>query len=232
MPFLRFSRDKRGYESTYLLHTFRSEGGSKPRLLYWFRTPPSLRVGRYPFDEEAIRSIEASNPNLSFDWSKMLKVRPVSVPTKNTVKKRISVGDRDRSSASAGKDASDLKPVGKTMSLDLEQEEQRPNIVLAEEEESTESVDAEWRHPVAVLMGDEMLARLRGRHTEIQVRIAEKWNDLKERDSINARAENLNPDSWRTLEDAVRGIEKFEAEAREIKNLLGRRPPRGRREHA
>ena len=232
MPYLRFSRDKRGYESTYLLHTFRSEGGSKPRLLYWFRTPPSLRVGRYPFDGEAIKSIEASNPNLSFDWSKMLKVRPVSVPTKNTVKMRISVGDRDRSSALAGKDASGLKSVGKTMSLDLEEEEQRPNIVLAEEEESTESVDDEWRHPVAVLMGDEMLARLRGRYTEIQVRIAEKWNDLKERDSINTRAENLNPDSWRTLEDAVRGIEKFETEAREIKNLLGRRPPRGRREHA
>jgi len=232
MPYLRFSRDKHGYESTYLLHTFRSEGGSKPRLLYWFRTPPSLRVGRYPFDEEAIRSIEASNPNLSFDWSKMLKVRPVSVPNKNVVKKRKSAGNKNRSSSEGNKDVLDLKPARQTMSLDLEQEDQRPNVVPAEEEESTESVDDEWRHPVSVLMGDEMLARLRGRYTEIQVRIAEKWSDLAKRDSIKARAENLNPDSWRTFEDAVRGIERFEAEAQEIKNLLGRRPPRVRRERS
>jgi hypothetical protein len=166
----------------------------------------------------------------------MLKVRPVPVPNKNVVKKRKSVGktgNKSRSGAEENKDALNIQPAEKTISLDFEQEEQLPSIVSAEEEEeSTENVDDEWRHPVAVLMGDEMLARLRGRYTEIRVRIAEKWNDLEERDSISARAENLNPDSWRTLEDAVRGIEKFEAEAHEVKSLLGRRPPRMRRERS
>ena len=75
MPYLRFSRDKRGYENTYVLHTFRGNRGPEPRLLYWFRTPPGARVGRHPLDEEAIRALEASNPGLDFDWSEMLKVR-------------------------------------------------------------------------------------------------------------------------------------------------------------
>ena len=75
MPYLRFSRDKRGYEHTYVLHTFRRDGRSHPRLLYWFRTPPNVKVGRVPLDADAIRAIEASNPDLSFDWTKTLKVK-------------------------------------------------------------------------------------------------------------------------------------------------------------
>ena len=80
MPYLRFSRNRRGYEHTYVLHTFRREGDSKPRLLYWFRTPPGVRVGRHPLDEQAIRAIEENNPSLAFDWGRMLKVQPPPQP--------------------------------------------------------------------------------------------------------------------------------------------------------
>ena len=76
MPFLRFARDARGYENTYVLHGFRGGERAGPRLLYWFRTPPNVRVGRLPLDETAIRAIEESNPELTFDWTKMLRVKP------------------------------------------------------------------------------------------------------------------------------------------------------------
>ena len=79
MPYLRFSRDQRGYENTYVLHTYRRDGRTLPRLLYWFRTPPSLKVGRHALDADAIRAIEESNPDLAFDWTKMLKVRPATI---------------------------------------------------------------------------------------------------------------------------------------------------------
>ena len=74
MPYLRFSRDERGYEHTYLLHGLRT--GSRPRLLYWFRTPPNVGIGRSPLDEEAIRAIEDANADLKFDWARMLRVKP------------------------------------------------------------------------------------------------------------------------------------------------------------
>jgi hypothetical protein len=73
LPFLRFVRDKRGYENTYLVHTYRSRGKTRPRILYWFRTPPNVRVGRAALDEEAIRAVEENNPDLSFDWTKILQ---------------------------------------------------------------------------------------------------------------------------------------------------------------
>lgn len=69
MPFLRFSRDKRGYEHVYLVHAVNRRGKpSRPRILYWYRSPPGVKVGRRPFDEEIQRMLEAQNPGVSFDW--------------------------------------------------------------------------------------------------------------------------------------------------------------------
>jgi hypothetical protein len=43
------------------------------RVLYFFRTPPSVRVGREPIDAEAIRLLEQHNPDIAFDWAKLIK---------------------------------------------------------------------------------------------------------------------------------------------------------------
>ena len=75
MPYLRFSRDKKGFENTYVLHSGRTRGKSSPQMLYLFRTPPNIRVGRHPLDAEAIRAVEEHNPAVTFDWKKMLKVK-------------------------------------------------------------------------------------------------------------------------------------------------------------
>lgn len=80
MPYLKFSRDRRGYESTYLLHASRRQGGERPRLLYWFRTPPHVKVGRAAFDEDAIRALEENHPDLTFDWKHILQARPPAAP--------------------------------------------------------------------------------------------------------------------------------------------------------
>jgi hypothetical protein len=69
---VRFSRDKRGYEHVYLVQESTQRGRpSAPRVLYWFRTPPGVKVGREPFDEATRRALEAQNPGLVFDWKKI-----------------------------------------------------------------------------------------------------------------------------------------------------------------
>ena len=81
MPSVRFSRDKRGYEHTYLVHE--SGGRGRPgrmRVLYWFRTPPGIKVGRQPFDDEARRQIEARNPGVAFDWETIASTPMPPVP--------------------------------------------------------------------------------------------------------------------------------------------------------
>lgn len=69
MPAVRFSRDKRGYEYVYLTHTPTRRGKpGRAQVLYWYRTPPGVRIGRKPFSEDVQRMLEAQNPGVSFDW--------------------------------------------------------------------------------------------------------------------------------------------------------------------
>lgn len=74
MPAVRFSRDKRGYEYVYLVHTPTRRGKpGRTRVLYWYRTPPGVRIGRQPFDEEVQRTLEQQNPGVAFDWPAIIK---------------------------------------------------------------------------------------------------------------------------------------------------------------
>ena len=103
MPFLRFSRDKRGYANTYLCHSFRKDGIVRMRVLYWFRTPPDIAVGRPALDAAAIRDIEASNPDLTFDWEEILKAKPSPAPPDRGGQDRMERRSRRRGrGASAG----------------------------------------------------------------------------------------------------------------------------------
>jgi hypothetical protein len=74
MAFLRFTRDKRGYEHFSLVEPITNRRGKvRQRVLYWFRSPPDVRVGRQPFDEGVRRALEAQNPDVTFDWRSILE---------------------------------------------------------------------------------------------------------------------------------------------------------------
>lgn len=232
MPYLRFSRDKRGYENTYVLHTFRGKRGPEPRLLYWFRTPPGARVGRHPLDEEAIRAIEAGNPGLEFDWGEMLKVKPPPRPPEHRRGKPRPAKKKPPESAPIGKQVSSEEPAVPTAAPDeiAAAADAEVSTATDAEEATVPSVDVEddrgdvpdgpWEHPVAELMGEDMLARLRARYAEVEARIAGRELDPGVRDAALARAGPLDPDGWETLEDAVLGIERFEPEADAVMAML------------
>ena len=240
MPYLRFSRDKRGYENTYVLHTFRGKRGPEPRLLYWFRTPPGARVGRHPLDAQAIRAIEASNPGLEFDWGEMLKVKPPPRPPENRRGKPRAAKKKPRDAPPSGRRAAPEEPAAPAAPDAAAPTAAEEEVAAAPDAEVADAADVEdaalsaaaaedddeagrdepWEHPVTALMGEEMLARLRARYSEIQVRIAERDAEPGVRDAALERARALNPDGWDTMEEAVRGIERFEAEAEAIRDVL------------
>jgi hypothetical protein len=89
MAFLRFTRDKRGYEQFSLVEpTTNRRGKSRQRLLYWYRTPPNVRVGREPFDESVRRALEAQNPTIQFDWRKIAETPIPSAETERWRERR------------------------------------------------------------------------------------------------------------------------------------------------
>ena len=77
MPYLRLIRDKRGYETTYLMHWFRENNRQLSRILYVFRTPGGVRVGRLALEPEVMRQLEARHPEIDFDWTAVLDNRQI-----------------------------------------------------------------------------------------------------------------------------------------------------------
>lgn len=77
MPYLRVVRDKRGYETTYLLHAPRDGSHQESRVIYVFRSPGGVRVGRHVFDSEIRREIERQHPGIPFDWDAMVSAQHV-----------------------------------------------------------------------------------------------------------------------------------------------------------
>lgn len=62
--------------------TGRRRGRPRSRILYWFRTPPDVRIGRAALDEDAIRLIEEHNPDVEFDWTRILKGQDAPIESK------------------------------------------------------------------------------------------------------------------------------------------------------
>lgn len=78
---MQFSRDKRGYENTYIVHASRRRARGAERILYWFRTPPGIRVGRAALDEETLHLLERHHPDIQFNWQQILRGEEETPPS-------------------------------------------------------------------------------------------------------------------------------------------------------
>lgn len=251
MPFLRFSRDKRGYENTYLCHTFRQSGRQSLRVLYWFRTPPDVKVGRLALDPGVIRAIEENNPKLKFDWGKILKVKPPPASEHGTDGRKKS-GGRRRTDGTA-RTAQSFPPGGGVSSGEQRSEPEVPlsgelskdplasdpgldsvsqeKVPLGQLDRGGESAVPEERgnvHVALSLTDEEGLARLRARHSEIQARINERIRDQAQLEALRAQAGLIDPDAWRTVDEARERLASLDVTVEAIRRVLGRRRRRRR----
>lgn len=253
MPFLRFTRDKRGYETTSLVHAVRRQGRSRQRILYWFRTPPDVKVGRPALDEEAIRWIEEHNPDIEFDWPTILEAKPSpGPPPEDARNRRVRRDKTDRPSPAQPRPAAPVPVAGPEPSLRVEPETPEIDAIEGDEEpvaaepevaEALEQLAHADVDPEAVpsgtllerAIGREQLIRLRARYAELQARIAERGGDAERIEALKTQAESLNPDIWVTDEEARKGLEEFEPKIRDLRAALGlrrrRRSRRGGRRH-
>ena len=251
MPFLRLSRDKRGCEITSLLHTFGRRGKTRPRILYLFRTPPNVKVGRAALDEEAIRSIEENNPELTFDWTRILQRQaPVAeteegrpAETRDRADESVAAErGRARRDASGSHDAGS-RPTGQGGEAARRRERRKPDRdrTRPRHEAAGAAPDAQGQGIVRPGEGEPQLApgelaRLRARFAEVQARISERVTDPGRLEQLRREAERLNPDVWKTAADVGRGLREFESVCQGLRAAVGRRrrprrdgPPRPRR---
>jgi hypothetical protein len=213
VPFLRLTRDRRGFEHTLLLHG--DVPGETPRVLYWYRTAPGVLIGRPALDEEAIRSIEEQHPHIEFDWPAILALREAMPPEEEGEPARQPRGRRPtRREPRAGR-----QPV-------LAPEVAAP-VSRAIEETAAVSPLREPHAPTThglleELVGRDIATRLRARYAEIMARIHERGFDEATLTHWTARAEPLDPDTWLTADAVLDGVREADARFEALRaELLG-----------
>jgi hypothetical protein len=249
LPYLRFSRDKRGYEHTFVIQSDRRRGRSRTRILYWFRTPPGVKVGRSALDEIAIRSIEESNPDIDFDWTSILKEgapeasapapRQTNQDRRNPRRPTEPRALRTPAVASAPPPRQvdavvapvvESAPV-QTQAADAPLASPEPAIPATTPASLNDESPAEQLTltPAHARLGVEGVLRLRARHAEILARISERVTDTARQDELKAQAERLNPDTWVTDDEVRVGLEGYESVLASLRGVVGQGRRRRRR---
>lgn len=235
MPFLRLTRDRRGFENTFLMHADRP--GDRARLLYWYRTAPGIALGRSPLDEDAIRTIEEQHPDIDFDWPAILALAEVmtpedEAPARAAQQERQGRRQRGRdqkpprsSSESAPEQSGELR-------RDDRVEEPSEAVGPAMSEEAVEEAVSEAEPPSSIeippprnllleeLAGREIGSRLRARHAEILARIDDLDVDGSVKDAWFKRAEAIDPELWMTPEEVLNGVRNADAHYEKLRAEL------------
>lgn len=181
MPFLRVIRDKRGYETTYLMHWYREGGRQRSRILYVFRTPGGVRVGRHALEPEVLRQIEASHPDIAFDWSVVRDNQQVIEPAVEPRRRRPK---REEGESAPAAEPAVAAPAPQPVAPP------RPPIPAA----------IEGATP------DDQIAFLARWYPLIRERITQRMSDPARRDALLALAERLNPTAWTDADQITNGL--------------------------
>jgi hypothetical protein len=215
-------------------------------VLYWFRTPPGVKVGRAALDEDAIRLIEQLNPGIEFDWTRILKGQGAP-PTESRppIEARRQRPDHRRPQTQhAPPPARPAQPpvAAATPSGSLPSELSSDPATSPQEEPladpgpaSEPSTDAPPRietdvpTPAHARIGADGVQRLRARYAEILVRISERTADPARREELKAQADRLNPDAWVTDDEVVQGLEQYESVFASLREVVGQKRRRRRR---
>jgi hypothetical protein len=207
VPFLRVIRDKRGYETTYLMHWYREGARQRSRILYVFRSPGGVRVGREPLEPDVLRDIEAQHPDISFDWKAVLDNRQVVDTTPDLRRPRKRRRPDDEPSAAPEPEKPPVKPQA------VESAPPRPAIPSTIEGSTP----------------DEQTAFLARWYPIVRDRIPQRTSDPARREALLALAERMNPAAWTDADQIAAGLQHAREALERLSRVFARRRRRSRR---
>jgi hypothetical protein len=206
VPFLRVIRDKRGYETTYLMHIYRDGQRQRTRILYVFRTPGGVRVGRDPLEPEVQRQIEAQYPDIPFNWNAVRETQQVieSAAEPRRRRPRLEVeGQREEHAAPVAS-----APAAPSQAPSV-REPQTPRVAIP-----------------AVIEGvtpDEQMAFLMQWYPIVRERIAQRMSDPARIEALNTLADRLNPSAWTDADQITTGLQAAAEALERVSRVFSRR---------
>ena len=206
MPFLRVIRDKRGYETTYLMHWHREGSRQRSRILYVFRTPGGVRVGRESLEPDILREIETRHPDISFDWKTLFAnqqlVESASEPRRPRKRKRAEEEPAEPAPTAAAPEPQATAPALPP----------RPSI----------PANLQGATP------DEQIAFLNQWYPIVRERIPQRTSDPARLEALTALAERLNPAAWTDADQIAEGLLRAAEALERLSRVFSRRRRRRR----
>ena len=200
MPFLRVIRDKRGYETTYLMHWCREGNRQHSRILYVFRTPGGVRVGREALDADVLKQIEAHHPSIEFDWNAVFHNQQIVEAATDPRR------PRKRPPAEVSAEPRQLQP-------QPQQPAPRPAIPSK----------IEGATP------DEQIAFLVRWYEVIRERIQQRISDEARQQALLALAERLNSASWTDVDQITAGLQQAAEALERLSHVFAKRRRRSKK---
>jgi hypothetical protein len=207
VPFLRVIRDKRGYETTYLMHWLRDGNRQRSRILYVFRTPGGVRVGRESLEPEVLREIESRHPGISFDWKTLFANQQLVESSADMRRPRKRKREDEPSPPSIAAAAPEGQPESQ-----VAPPPPRPSIP-------------------ASLQGatpDEQIAFLNHWYPVVRERIPQRTSDPARLEALTALAERLNPAAWTDADQIAEGLLRAAEALERLSRVFSRRRRRRR----
>lgn len=206
MPFLRVIRDKRGYETTYLMHLYREGPRQRSKILYVFRTPGGVRVGRDPLEPDVLRQIESQYPDIQFNWATVRESQQV-IETSAEPRRRRPRRDEETPGAAA--------PPVATPAAAAVAASPPPRLVIPS------AIEGETP--------DERIAFLSHWHPIIRERIPHRTSDPARQEALSALTDRLNPANWTDADEITAGLQQAAEALERLSHVFAKRRRRGRR---
>jgi hypothetical protein len=207
VPFLRVIRDKRGYETTYLMHLYREGQRQRSKILYVFRTPGGVRVGRDPLEPDVLRQIEAQYPDIAFNWA---LVRESQQLIETAAEPRRRRPRREEEAPAAASPPSIPEPAPTPSPTATPPRIAIPSLIEGDTPDERIAFLSQW-HPI------------------IRERIPSRTSDPARQQALNALADRLNPANWTDADEITAGLQQAAEALERLSHVFAKRRRRGRR---
>ena len=211
MPFLRVIRDKRGYETTYLMQWYQEGSRQRARILYAFRTPGGVRVGRQALDPDVQRQVQLQHPDIDFNWKAVVESQQLidANPDPRTLRRPRRRRDDERAAAPAPAVAAPKQAPADTPTA----EPPRPAIPSA----------IEGATP------DEQVAFLTHWYPLVRERVERRTPDPVRREALLALTERLNLAGWTDADALTTGLAAATEALERLSRVFAKRRRRARK---
>ena len=190
------------------MHLYRDGARQRSKILYVFRTPGGVRVGRDPLEPDVLRQIESQYPDIQFNWATVRESQQVIETSIEPRRRRPRREDETPTVAPsvpvapAAAPAAPVAPAPPRVAF--------PSVIEGE-------------------TPDERIAFLTHWHPIIRERIPHRTSDPARQEALNALADRLNPANWTDADEITAGLQQAAEALERLSHVFAKRRRRGRR---